>query len=78
MDEEKQAEVWSRLDNVLDEIAQGNNAGVQKHQMDDGTWVMSIELVGDRQGEWAVSASGATEIEAMSNLIQNAKRDGIA
>ncbi len=75
---EEQAEVWTRLDAVLDEIAQSNGAGVQKHQMDDGTWVMSIEPIGDRQGEWAVTASGATEIAAMSNLIQSAKKDGIA
>lgn len=68
----------SRLEIVVDEIAQSNGAGVQSAELPDGSWSVSIEPTGDAQGDWAVSSEGPTRAKALSNLIAEAKAQGIA
>lgn len=64
----------SRLRDVVDQIADMHDARVDKHQMDDGTWIVSIE-----HDDWNVTpGSGVTEAEALSELIQNARAEGVA
>ena len=66
----------SRLEDVLDGIAQGANAVVDKHQLDEtGTWVVELRHV---DGDWSVVAEGDTKAKALSNLIANAKAEGRA
>jgi hypothetical protein len=47
-------------------------------ETEDGTWVISIEPLGDAQGTWVVSASGPIEAKALSNLFEAAQNQGIA
>jgi hypothetical protein len=61
----------SRLQIVADDIADMHGARVDKHELEDGTWVVSIE-----HDDWAITGSGFTETEAFSDLIQNAKAEG--
>lgn len=66
-------ETLSRLNTAVDEIAQMHDARVDKHQAAPNEWVVSIET-----DDWAVTAEGATEAQALSNLIANAKAEGRA
>lgn len=61
------------MDTAVEEIADMHGARVDKHEMEDGTWVVSIE-----HDDWAVTGSGYSEAQALSNLIQNAKAEGRA
>jgi hypothetical protein len=63
----------NRVRMAVDEIADVNDARVDRHQLDDGTWIVSIE-----HDDWAVSASGFSEAQAFSQLIKNAKAEGRA
>lgn len=63
----------SRLQIVVGEIADMHSARVDKHQLDDGTWIVSIE-----HDDWAVTGSGFSEAQAYSDLIQNARAEGRA
>ncbi len=66
-------EALSRLDTVVDEIAQMQGARVDRHQISPGSWIASIET-----DDWAVTGEGATEAQALSNLIRNARSEGRA
>ena len=72
------AETLLRLDAAVESIAQNAGAGVQKAELENGLWVISIEPIGDEQGTWAVTGSGPTEAVALSRLIANAKAEGLA
>lgn len=64
----------SRLRDVVDQIAAMHDARIDKHQMDDGTWIVSIE-----HDDWNVTpGSGMSEADALSELIQNARAEGVA
>ena len=63
----------SRLETVVDEIAQAGNAGLRSFENADGSWVVSIE-----NDDWSVVAEGPTRAKALSNLIANAKAEGRA
>jgi hypothetical protein len=63
----------SRLDTAVDEIAQMHGARVDKHQLGPNSWIVSIETE-----DWAVTAEGDSEAQALSNLISNAKAEGRA
>ena len=64
----------TRLRDAVDQIADMHDARVDKHQMEDGTWIISIE-----HDDWNVTpGSGLSEAEALSELIQNARAEGVA
>jgi hypothetical protein len=63
----------NRLRDVVDDIAAMHDARVDKHEMEDGTWVVSIE-----HDNWNVMGDGFSEADALSSLIQNAKAEGVA
>jgi hypothetical protein len=63
----------SRLQIVVEQIADMHDARIDKHELEDGTWVVSIE-----HDDWAVTGSGFTQAQAYSDLIQNAKAEGRA
>lgn len=66
-------EALSRVDIVVEEIAQMHGARVDKHQAGPRSWIVSIE-----HEDWHVTAEGETEAQALSNLIQKAKAEGRA
>jgi hypothetical protein len=66
-------EELGELQTVVDDIAAMHDARVDKHELDDGTWVVSIE-----HDDWAITGSGFTEAQALSDLIQNARAEGRA
>ena len=64
----------NRLRDAVEQIAEMHDARVDKHQMDDGTWIVSIE-----HDDWNVTpGSGMSEAEALSDLIKNARDEGVA
>lgn len=63
----------NRLRDVVDQIAQMHGARVDQHEMEDGTWVVSIE-----HDDWNVMGDGMSEAEALSDLVQNARAEGVA
>jgi hypothetical protein len=63
----------SRLKIVADEIAEMHGACVDKHEPEDGTWIVSIE-----HDDWAVTGSGLSQAQAYSDLIKNARAEGRA
>jgi hypothetical protein len=63
----------SRLDTVVDEIAQMHDARVDRYEIKPGWWIASIET-----DDWAVTGEGATESQALSSVIQNARSEGLA
>jgi hypothetical protein len=66
-------EALSKLDTVVDEIAQMHDARVDRYGIKPGSWIASIET-----DDWAVTGEGATEAQALSNLIRNARSEGRA
>lgn len=67
-------ETLERVDSAAEEIAGIHGTGVQRFQNGNGIWTVSIET----EDKGAVVASGATEAQALSNLIKEAKATGWA
>lgn len=63
----------SQLDTAADQIAGMHDARIDRHELEDGSWVVSME-----HDDWAVSGSGLSEAQALSDLIQNARAQGLA
>lgn len=63
----------SRLEIVVEEIADLHGAQVDQTELPDGTWVVSIE-----HDDWAVTGSALSKAQAYSDLIANAKSVGRA
>jgi hypothetical protein len=71
-------EALSRIEGAADAIASAAGGHVDTVQIADGSWVVSIEPSGEEVGDWAVTSGGPTEAKALSNLIQEAKDQGLA
>jgi nitrate reductase NapAB chaperone NapD len=67
------AEALLRVEIAAEEIAGIHGTSVQRFQMKGGRWIVSIETE-----DKAVVAEGATEAQALSNLIARAKAEGWA
>ena len=70
------AETLARLEAAADEVATQLGGVVDAAVAPDGSWVASIEPPGENYGDWAVTAGGATRAQALSKLIQAAKKHG--
>lgn len=67
-------ETLYRIDAAADAVA-AQFGGVADVAQDprSGSWVATIELTGNREGEFVCRAEGASRAQALSNLIQEAK-----
>jgi len=66
-------ETLGRLEEAAERIAGVHGTGVQDHEMKDGRWIVSIETE-----DWAVTGTGFSKAEALSDLIKEAKGTGRA
>jgi len=66
-------EALSRIESALEGIAADNNAGIQRHTLDDGLRVWAIE-----NEEKMVRAEGYSDLEVASHLQGKAKDEGWA
>ncbi len=66
----------ARLEAAADDVATQLDGVVNVAVAPDGSWVASIEPPGERHGDWAVSAEGATRAQALSRLVRAAKKHG--
>jgi hypothetical protein len=65
-------EARQRLELVVEEIAQMHGGEVDRHEMADGTWIVTIE----RDGEMIAKGEGMSLAMALSDLVADARANG--
>jgi hypothetical protein len=65
-------EARQRLELVVEEIAQMHGGEVDRQEMADGTWIVTIE----RDGEMIAKGEGMSLAMALSDLVADARANG--